>query len=177
ASIGVISEFVNLHKLYEWAKVERVTLKAGKLKDAGTENRAMTPEERDFLTALIQDIHKEFKAQVKERRKLTTEEVERWTDGRVMTGSQAKAAKLIDQLGGLDDAITEAKKQAGLPANAPVSYLHSQKKSFLRDILLDASGDDTEDETSALFNWANYFLTTAPDRTGSWRVLLLSPVR
>ncbi|NDD03977.1 MAG: hypothetical protein EB078_03650 [Proteobacteria bacterium] len=94
-----------------------------------------------------------------------------------ITRSQAKAAKLIDQLGGLDDAITEAKKQAGLPANAPVSYLHSQKKSFLRDILLDASGDDTEDETSALFNWANYFLTTAPDRTGSWRVLLLSPVR
>ena len=48
ASIGVIMEFMNTEKLFDWAKVERVTMKAGKLKDVGSPSRKMMPEEKEF---------------------------------------------------------------------------------------------------------------------------------
>ena len=55
ASIGVILELANTEKLYQWAKVDRYTLKAGKFKDAGSPLRPMKPEERELLTNMLLD--------------------------------------------------------------------------------------------------------------------------
>lgn len=173
ASIGVISEFANLERLYQWAKIERFTLKSGKLKDVGTDTRKMTPEERDFLVRMLQDIHAEFKLTVKKARNLSDTQVEQWTDGRVMTGTQAFEAKLVDSLGGISEAIEEAKQLAGLPKDAPVDYLGRNKKSVLKELL------GSEDEDSWVGEWVNRFdrmvdlLTPTP--TG-WRILLMAPI-
>jgi len=177
ASIGVISEFVNLERLYDWAKVERFTLKAGKLKDAGTETRKMTAEEREFLNNLLQDIHREFKATVKQQRTLTDSEIEKWTDGRVMTGAQAKAAKLVDELGGLNEALQEAKHLAGLPDKTPVEYPEAQRKGILKELLFDGSGEEAEEASSSVLSWAKAFLQVSPEQTRGWKILLLAPVR
>lgn len=177
ASIGVISEFANLERLYDWAKVERFTLKAGKLKDAGTETRKMTPEEREFLNNLLQDIHREFKATVKQQRSLSDSEIEKWTDGRVMTGSQAKAARLVDELGGLNEALQEAKKSAGLPEKAPVEYPEVQRKNLLRDLLFDGANEEAEEASSSLMGWAKVFLQNSPAQTRGWKILLLAPIQ
>lgn len=174
ASIGVISEFANLEGLYQWAKIDRFTLKSGKLKDVGSETRKMTLEEREFLLKMLQDIHSEFKATVKNARQLSDKEVEQWTDGRVMTGSQAYQAKLVDALGGLSEAVDEAKTLAGLPSDAPVEFIGKTKKSVLKEIL----GGDEDD--SLVGNWANRFdwllnSMVAPSRSG-WRILFMAPL-
>ncbi len=173
ASIGVIMEFMNLEKLYQWAKVERFAMTAGKLKSAGAEFRAMTPEEKEFFHGLLENVHGQFKAAVKERRKLTDEEVAHWCDGRVMSGQQAKEAKLVDTLGTFDDAVRDAKKIAGLPDTAEVDY-PEEKGGLLKKLLL----GDTDSE-SRLGRWLGLVAENVipASATPGWRVLLLSPVQ
>ncbi|MEJ2719984.1 MAG: S49 family peptidase, partial [bacterium] len=56
--------------------------------------------------------------------------------GRVWTGNQAEANKLIDGLGGLDHAIEVAKELAGIPADEKVTIVHYPKKKSLLETLL-----------------------------------------
>lgn len=170
ASIGVIMEFVNTEKLHQWAKIEPHTLKAGKFKDVGSPIRPMKPEERELLQSMLSNIHAQFKGAVKERRKLTDEEIEKWCDGRVMTGEQAKEAHLVDTLGGFEDAVREAKKIANLPENAPVD-LPEVRKGILKELLVGDSETYFDRFVSAL--GLNPLAGVVP----GWKVLYLSPLR
>lgn len=169
-SIGVIMEFMNTSKLYSWAKVERYVLKSGKFKDIGNTARAMTPEERDLLTGMITDIHSQFKDVVKERRKLPEAAVNAIADGRVMTGRQAKEAKLIDTLGGFDDAAKEAKKLAGLNESAPVIFNES-KNGLLKRLLV--GEDENSNESTSLEQIFGQFQRQI---TPGFHVMLLAPI-
>ncbi|MCX6101898.1 MAG: signal peptide peptidase SppA [Proteobacteria bacterium] len=172
ASIGVIMEFMNTEKLFDWAKVERVTMKAGKLKDVGSPSRKMMPEEKEFIQSLLNDVHAQFRAAVKERRHLTDEEMEKTTDGRIMTGVQAKNAKLIDAIGGYQDAVKQAKKLAGLPDSAPV-IIKEASHGLLKDLLF---GDPEEESRwNHLFDVLSHAVSTLTD-SSKWRVLYLSPL-
>ena len=173
ASIGVISEFANLEGLYHWAKIERFALKSGKLKDVGSETRKMTSEEREFLSAMLKDIHDEFKSTVQTQRKLTPEETEKWTDGRVMTGSQAFKAKLIDSLGGMEEALTEAKKAANLPEKTPVEYPETHKKGILKELL----GSEDDDLVAESFLGSIKSFIQSPMAQTKWRILFLAPLQ
>ena len=172
ASIGVIMEFMNTEKLFDWAKVERVTMKAGKLKDVGSPSRKMMPEEKEFIQSLLNDVHAQFRAAVKERRHLTDEEMEKTTDGRIMTGVQAKNAKLIDAIGGYQDAVKQAKKLAGLPDSAPV-IIKEASHGLLKDLLF---GDPEEESRwNHRFDVLSHAVSTLTD-SSKWRVLYLSPL-
>jgi protease-4 len=173
ASIGVISEFANLEGLYHWAKIERFALKSGKLKDVGSETRKMTSEEREFLSAMLKDIHDEFKSTVQTQRKLTPEETEKWTDGRVMTGSQAFKAKLIDSLGGIEDALVEAKKAANLSEKAPVEYPEAHKRGILKELL----GSEDDDLVAESFLGSIKSFIQSPVAQTKWRILFLAPLQ
>jgi protease-4 len=65
-------------------------------------------------------------------RNMTFEEVEKLGYGRVWTGGQAKANGLIDEIGGLNQAIAAAKELAGIPADEQVTLDHYpvQKSPF-----------------------------------------------
>ena len=143
ASIGVIMEFVNTEKLFDWAKIERFAIKAGKLKDVGSPTRKMLPEERAFLENLLSDVHIQFRKEVKDRRRLTDSELDQVADGRIMTGFQAKQSKLVDALGGYQDAIKEAKQLAGLPEKAPVIVKEPQK-GVLKELLFGETAEDSK---------------------------------
>ncbi len=168
ASIGVIIEFANMEKLYQWAKMERFAITAGTFKSMGTPFRQMKPAERQLFQDMADDIHGQFKAAVKERRKLSDEEMAVTTDGRVMTGQQAKAAKLVDEIGSFEDAVKEAKKLAKLPDNADVKF-HQPSDSLLRRLLL---GDDEDLDIPGSSVVASWLKETRP----GYRVMFLSPV-
>ncbi len=176
ASIGVIMELANTEKLYTWAKIERFTLKAGKFKDTGTPLRAMKPEEKELLTAMLLDIHQQFRDTVKERRKLTDAELDGCADGRVMTGSQAKKAKLVDVLGGLEDAIHEAKQMAKLPEDTEVTY-PGQREGLIKKLLLGSDEEETRFSGSLQKLGAGLSALFSNEITPPWRVLLLAPVQ
>ncbi len=146
-SIGVIMEFVNLAKLYDWAKVHRYALKTGKYKDAGAEYREMQPEEKALLQGMINDVLGQFKAAVSAGRKLTMQQVDAIADGRIFSGQQAKAAKLVDEVGTLDDAVNEAAKLAKIKGKPEVVYPERGRRKLIEMLMDDGRSEDAESET------------------------------
>ncbi len=132
-SIGVVMEFVNLQKLYQWAKMETKVLKSGKYKDVGSPFRPMQQDEEKLLTDLIENISQQFKQVVLvERKQAVLEEV---SDGRVLSGEQALKLHLVDQLGNFEDAVQTAKKLAGLTGDVDLVYPPKEKPTLLRYLL------------------------------------------
>lgn len=74
-------------------------------------NRKMTPEEMNILQNEVNDIYDAFLSKVSEGRKIPLSKVHSIARGRVWTGKDAKSIGLVDQLGGIDDAIQFAAKQ------------------------------------------------------------------
>lgn len=137
-SIGVIMQVANVEGLLKKVGVDFVVVKAGQYKDLGNFARAMTPEERRILQALLDDVYNQFVDAVARGRKLDKATVEGFADGRIVSGQQAKQLKMIDALGGLDEAIEGAAMLAGLP---PRPRLILPRKRFsLSDLLRDQLG-------------------------------------
>ncbi len=143
-SIGVIMEFANLKKLYEWAKVERFTIKTGKFKDSGAEFREMRADEKEYFQGLVDDSLVQFKTAVRDGRKMTQAEIDAVADGRVFTGQQAKALKLVDELGTFDDAVTWVAAEAKIKGKPKLVYPSVHKADFL-DLIMRGT-DEEEDE-------------------------------
>lgn len=135
-SIGVIWQSVNVERLLANLGVRPETLKAGRFKDIGSFFRSLTPQERELLQRLLDDVHEQFIADVAKGRRLPLDKVRAIADGRVLTGRQAKRLGLVDELGSLDDALRDARRQANLPDTTPVWTL--QRKRGLIDRLLGA---------------------------------------
>jgi protease-4 len=62
-------------------------------------------------------------------------------DGRVFSGRQAKEAKLVDELGGIEAAVAEAGKLGGITGEPKTEYPKKERK-LLRELM----GDDEEIE-------------------------------
>lgn len=139
-SIGVIMEFANLEKLYEWAKISRFTITSGKYKDSGNEFRPMREDERALFQSMISEVYQQFRATVKEARKLDDAVLDEYADGRVFTGTTAVKMGFADQEGSFDDAINLAAKQANLGSNFEVVEIPKRKKSIFD------FGDTSEDD-------------------------------
>ncbi len=158
-SIGVIMEFANLEKLYEWAKVQRYAIKTGKFKDVGAEYREMGPEEKALLQNMVDDVLTQFKQAVVDGRKLTLEQVSEVADGRIFSGSQAKNAKLVDELGTLQDAINEAAKMAKIEGKPDVVYPEKARPRWMDLILEDPSREERSETSSSLVGALTGILT------------------
>lgn len=157
-SIGVIMEFANLEKLYEWAKIKRYVIKTGKFKDAGSEFREMTAEEQGLLQTMIDTVLKQFKTAVSVGRKLPFDEVTKIADGRIMSGSQAKEAKLVDVLGTLNDAVMEAARMANIKGKPNVVYPEHDGHKWLELLLDDNAKDESRSEFPPLGTALRKFL-------------------
>ena len=132
-SIGVVMQLANVEGLLKKVGVEYVVVKAGAYKDVGNFARAMTPEERRILQSLLDDIYDQFISAVAEGRGLEPQAVRGFAEGRIFSGRQAHGLKMVDDLGGLDDAIEAAAKMAGLPAKPKVLY--PRRRFSLRELL------------------------------------------
>ena len=137
-SIGVIMQLANLEQLMKKVGVDYVVVKAGQFKDIGNVARPMTPDERRVMQALLDDVHGQFIGAVAEGRKLPREEVARFADGRVFSGVQAKELRMVDALGGLEDAVLAAGKLAGIPGTP--SVLQPRRRFSFMDLLRNQFG-------------------------------------
>lgn len=132
-SIGVIMEMANVEGLLQKIGVEGVVVKSGKYKDVGSPLRKMSDEERGLLQTVMDDVHKQFIEAVAEGRSLEVPEVQALADGRIFTGRQAKAAKLVDELGNLDDAIQLAADVVGIEGEPKV--IEQRRRFSIRELL------------------------------------------
>ncbi len=134
-SIGVISAFPNVRGLMQRFDVEMNTVTAGKLKDAGSPFREFTAGDRAYWQELADRIHRQFIQAVAEGRDLPVEKVEKFADGRVVTGEQAVELGLVDELGGFQDAVDLAKELAEIRGEPRLVYPPDDRARFLEDLL------------------------------------------
>jgi protease-4 len=139
-SIGVIMQLPNVEQLLKKVGVEYVVVKAGAYKDVPAFARGMTAEERRVLQALLDDVHGQFVQAVVDGRKLERAAVAGFADGRVVSGSQAKALRMVDALGGLEDAVNGAAALAKLPV--PPAVIRPRRKFAIGDLLRQQVGLD-----------------------------------
>lgn len=132
-SIGVIMELANVQGLMEKVGVQSVVIKSGKHKDLASPFRTMSVEDRAILQTVLDDVHDQFIQAVAAGRAMKVDEVRALADGRVFTGRQARTAKLVDELGDLQDAIKLAGKMGGIAGEPRV--VETRKRFSLRDVL------------------------------------------
>jgi protease-4 len=119
-SIGVIMEIPNVQGLMEKIGVKAQVIKSGKHKDMASAYKSMSPEEKEILQTVLDDVHDQFIRAVSDARGLDFEELKKLADGRIFTGRMAKEMGLVDELGSLQDAIMLAAELTGIEGDPDV---------------------------------------------------------
>ena len=114
-SIGVFGLIPNTKKLMEQKLgIFSETVNSNKYSDFPSVYRPMDAFEKEAMQLSIEQIYRDFVGKVAAGRKMSTDSVDSIGQGRVWTGSRCLKIGLVDEIGGLKDAITGAAKLAGL---------------------------------------------------------------
>jgi protease IV len=137
-SISAVMHFADVQELMKKVGVRSSVIKSGKFKDIGSPVREMTAEEKQLIQGLVDDIYDQFVRTVAEDRKIPLEIIRSLADGRIFSGRQALQLKLVDELGGLQDAVFLAGRLAGIEGKPAVVY-SAKKKSNLWKYLIEST--------------------------------------
>ena len=122
-SIGVIMQSLNYADAMGKVGLELVTFKSGNLKDMLSGSRKLGPEEKEYVQSLVMQTYAKFVGIVAAERKLDEQVLRNGlADGRVISGKDAVAAKLVDEIGDIDSAIAKAMELGKAPGSAVVKY-------------------------------------------------------
>ena len=130
-SIGVIFEVGNVQELFKKIGVKIEAVKSAEHKDIASPFRAMTEKERQILQSVINDAYDQFVTAIVDGRKLDREKVLALADGRIYTGTQAKAEGLIDEIGNLEAAIAKCTELTGIKEKPRILYDEDPFEKFL----------------------------------------------
>ena len=119
-SIGVLFLQPRVNGLMGKIGVDVYVNKSGKNKDMGSPFRASTEEENKIIQGLTDKLGQRFLDLVKKHRRLDKERLSRIATARVYLADEAQRLGLVDKVGYLSAAITEAKKLGGMPPDAKV---------------------------------------------------------
>ena len=146
-SIGVFMGKPVMKGFYDWLGITTEYISRGKNSEIFREDRKWSDPERAKMEAQADKIYyNDFLPKVAAGRNKNVEEVNTLGQGRVWTGTQARANGLIDEFGGLEKAIEIAKQLANLPADKDVRRVaYPEPRSFLDSYF--GSDDSTFAET------------------------------
>ena len=113
-SIGVFGLLMNVQQIANENGITWDVVKTGRLADLQTVSRPKTPQELALIQKIVDQVYYKFLDKVAESRKLPKDTVAQIAQGRVWSGIDAKQLGLVDEIGGLDDAIEYAVKEANL---------------------------------------------------------------
>ena len=128
-SIGVIAEWVNYGDLLRWAKLNPITMKAGEFKDTGSPTREMTPAERQYMQALIDNMHTQFIQAVADGRHAKEADIRAIANGKVWTGEQALTMKMVDQLTDFQGAVKDTAQAVNISGEPTLVWPPKDKRS------------------------------------------------
>jgi protease-4 len=119
-SIGVLFQYPNVADLLKTLGIKVEEIKSSPLKAAPNGFEPTSPEARAAIEAIVSDSYTWFRNLVKARRQLDDAALERVADGRVFTGRQGVALKLIDELGDERAAVAWLAKEKSIDPKTPV---------------------------------------------------------
>ena len=112
-SIGVYGGKLNLKGLYNKVGLTKEIIAHGQNATLYSDYGGFSPTERERVEKMMKTVYEEFVSKAALGRKKTFDEIDAVAQGRVWTGKQAKELGLVDEIGGLDTALSIAKKKAG----------------------------------------------------------------
>jgi protease-4 len=137
-SIGVIFQNPNVTQLLGTLGVKVEMIKSSPLKASPNPFEPTQPEASAAMNALVGDTFAWFKNLVRERRHLEPDALAKVADGRVFSGSQAVTLKLIDGIGGEDEALAWLKRDKGIDTTLPIRNWTAKHGGWLRRLTGDA---------------------------------------
>ena len=134
-SIGIFYGKADVAELLKKIGVTVETYKTAPRADAESIYRPFTDEEKKELQKKVGQFYDVFLSRVAQGRKLDKKAVDQVGQGRVWTGEQALSRKLVDELGGLRQALAHARQLANLPDHAPILELPPPDQSLIGKLL------------------------------------------
>lgn len=122
-SIGVLLETGEVSGLLGKLGIGATVIRSGPLKDEPSMVRPLSPEGREVLQGLVNDMYGQFVQMVAAGRHMDEAKVRSLADGRAYTGRQALSLGLVDAIGGEREAKTWLVSAKGLPDDLPVEDL------------------------------------------------------
>jgi len=124
-SIGVFYAKPSIKRLAEEFGANQISLSRGKLAGLTDNYEPWDADQRVAAQKWVDDFYDSFITEVAASRKLKKEAVDVVARGRVWSGEDARARGLVDQLGGLMDAIARAKQKSGAPEELAITIYQS----------------------------------------------------
>lgn len=106
-SIGVIIQTQNVSLFLNKLGVQSGSVQSGRFKDILSPFRSATDEDRKIIQGIVSESYEQFLSAIVAGRKISLAELRPLADGRIYTGTQAKAVKLVDSLGNYQDAVNK----------------------------------------------------------------------
>lgn len=132
-SIGVFWLKPSLEGVFELLGIGTHQEKRGAQADINSLERSWSAEEQASVQAWVDSFYRQFVDATAHARGLEPEEVDRLARGRVWTGAQAQERGLVDEIGGLGDALQAARHAAGLSSGQLVRHrVFSEQRGILR---------------------------------------------
>jgi len=156
-SIGVLGGKFNVKGLYDKLGINVETLAKGDNSQWMSSVRDFSPAERERYVAEMFDEYRTFVGVVAANRGTSPEDIDPIARGRAWTGGQAYENGLVDELGGLEDAVRTAKTMAGLKPDAEVrvEIYPRAKRTFLQELVSRVVTDDDLSDLSLVGGGAN----------------------
>ena len=134
-SIGIFYGKVDVSGLLDKLGVHVEQFRSGPRADAESFYRPFTDAEHVELGVKVKQFYDTFVARVAEGRKMKPEAVDAVARGKVWTGAQALPIGLVDRIGGLREALEEARRLGNLPVDAPFTETPEEDDSLLGVVL------------------------------------------
>ncbi len=128
-SIGALLESAEFTALAEKIGIKPIIVKSGPLKAAPNPLEKATPESLRVVQDVIDDFHSRFIDMVAERRRLPRPQVVGLADGRIFSGKRALEYKLIDALGGEDEAVAWLIEKRQIPDTLEIKDVTPEEKT------------------------------------------------
>jgi protease-4 len=109
-------------------------VRTGNFGEKYTVTRPLTAVEKDMFQRELEKHYRTFVHHAAEGRNVTDDEILSVAGGRVWTGSQAQQHKLVDILGGFDDAVKIAAEKAGISGNYKLRF-YPKRKTLLEQVV------------------------------------------
>ena len=126
-SIGVAMGATNFARLMDRFGVEHELLRSGPLKGEPNPWAPMPPAARAAALETVEAAHRMFVDMVAERRALDGAEAARLADGRVFTGAMARDRGLVDEIGGMKEALAWLETESGVAPGLPLRRVPTEE--------------------------------------------------
>ncbi|NPA16578.1 MAG: signal peptide peptidase SppA [Aquificae bacterium] len=133
-SIGVIIQHVSVAQILKKLGIKVENIKSGENKDILYPNHELTPQQKKLLEETILDVYNQFLEDIAKYRPVDIQTLKKYADGRIFTGRQAQKLKLVDKLGNIQDAVSEAKKLAGLEGKPALIIRLEKEETILKKL-------------------------------------------